>query len=65
MKTIESRIKKIEDMLNVNKKPLTVTIVFFGDRQLPPDSTEGGIIKKYVHYTDLLQNLEIGQCAVE
>lgn len=50
MKSIESRIKRIEDKLDLNKEQQVINIVFFGDGDLPPDRTEGNITVHYVRY---------------
>lgn len=53
MKSIESRVEKIENKLNMDKKPLVLLVAFFGDGELPPESTQRGVTVRYVHYRDL------------
>lgn len=49
MKSIERRLAKIEDELNVGKEHITVTIILFGG-ELPPDRTEGNRTYHHVMY---------------
>jgi ABC-type metal ion transport system substrate-binding protein len=58
MNDIERRIRRIEDALNVGKEPIVVSIVHYGDGELPPERTENGITVKFVRYTDLKQENE-------
>jgi len=51
MTNMKRRIKKIEDKLNLNEKPKTVTIVQFGG-ELPPDRTAGNMTIHYVRYDE-------------
>ena len=49
MRDVSRRVKNIEKRLNLNEKPIRVTVVRFGG-QLPPDRTEGNITYHYVMY---------------
>ena len=49
MTNMKRRIKKIEDKLNLNEKPKTVTIVQFGG-ELPPDRTQGNTTYHFVMF---------------
>jgi hypothetical protein len=51
MTNMKRRIKKIEDKLNLNEKPKTVTIVQFGG-ELPPDQTVGNMTIHHVLYDE-------------
>jgi len=54
MKPMERRIDRIESKLNVSDKPpKVVDIVFFGDGDLPPEHTAGGITCRYVRHKDM------------
>jgi hypothetical protein len=49
MRDITRRVKNVEKRLNLSKKPIAVTIVYFGG-ELPPDRTEGNITYHHVMY---------------
>jgi len=59
MKNIESRIKRIEDKLSINKEPIIVGVIFFGDGDLPPEKTENNIITRHIRYSEFKAR---GQC---
>jgi len=61
MSYLERRVKKIENRLNVNKEPSIVEIVNFGDGNLPPEHTAGGITLRHVHYKDIRKEVRSGK----
>jgi hypothetical protein len=52
-KSIETRLKRIEDKLNIGKKQLIFNIVCYDDGGLPPEKIVGGCIVRHIHYADL------------
>ena len=51
MYNLGRRLDKIEDKLNLSKKPTVVNIVHFGE-ELPPDRTDGNITVHFVKYDE-------------
>lgn len=52
MRDISRRIKNVEKRLNLNEKPITITIVQYGVK-LAPDRTEGNITYHHVMYDEI------------
>lgn len=53
MSDIHRRLKKAEEKLNLNQEQITVNIVCFSGRELPPDDTKGSMTLHYVAYEDV------------
>ncbi len=49
MRDLRRRLKKAEDMLNIDKPQVIVTLTYYGDT-LPQDRKEGNITYHYVMY---------------
>ena len=52
MRDITRRIKNVEKKLALNEKPITITIVQFGN-ELTPDRIEGNTTIHFVRYDDI------------
>jgi hypothetical protein len=55
-KNIESRLKRIEDSIQMIKEPAVIEIVHFSDT-LPSERTENGITIRYVRFNDMKYKL--------
>ncbi len=51
--SIEKRIIKAEEQLNVGKEPTVCQVVMFGGGPLPPERRDGNRITRFVSYEDL------------
>jgi len=54
MYDIRRRLKKIEKIMGLDKKHITLNIVWFGGES-PPDQTDGNITIHYVMYEDIVK----------
>jgi hypothetical protein len=48
--SIQQRLQKVEEKLNINSEPITIELLDFSGGPLPPDKLENGILIKYVAY---------------
>lgn len=52
--SIEHRIRKAEEKLNMTDEPIVCEIVMFGGGPLPPERREGNRITRFISCSDLM-----------
>jgi len=52
--SIERRVKKAEEKLNVGKEPTVCEIVMYGGGPLPPEQRDGNRVTRFVSYDELV-----------
>ena len=62
--SIEQRIRKAEQALNMGRKPLIINRIWFGGEPVPPEQRRGNIISRYIAY-EALQTQQEGESGHE
>jgi hypothetical protein len=53
MSNMERRIERAEEALGMGQEPITINVVWFGGKPLPPERRDGNFITRYVAYESL------------